>query len=162
MNHRNIYRSQTMLALFLWVGLGCVSSANAQTYKWTDEQGRVHFSDSPPATQNNKVEELDIQVNQLKFDPKVHERRKSQNKLLNLITEERQTKQKAASVKKRKDAKLALQCERLRAKYQRYKHAGAVYRRDKEDPKERVFFNDQERANFLKGIGKKISDNCKG
>jgi glutaredoxin len=34
--------------------------ANAQVYKWTDEQDKVHFGDKPPA--QDKVESLDEQV----------------------------------------------------------------------------------------------------
>jgi glutaredoxin len=39
-------------------------SASAGVYKWADEQGRIHYSDSPPAeVKSNKV---DIKINSIK------------------------------------------------------------------------------------------------
>ncbi|MCW8882714.1 MAG: DUF4124 domain-containing protein [Sedimenticola sp.] len=34
---------------------------NAEIYKWTDEQGKVHFSDSKPATRS--VEQVELKIN---------------------------------------------------------------------------------------------------
>jgi len=167
----NLSRRLGLLAA-LWFGasgfvtlgfmlLGFAGTVQGQTYKWTDEDGRVHFSDSPPKEQKKDLEEVDIQVNQLKYDPLVHERRKSQKKLLNAIVEEKQAKQKAEQERKNKAAKEKHKCDQLRAQYQRYKYAGAVYRRDRENPAERIFYSDEERAAYLSDIQKKISKNCK-
>lgn len=157
----NLSRPLGLLAVFWFVTLGFAGIVQGQTYKWTDEEGRVHFSDSPPKEQNKGLEEVDIQVNQLKYDPKVHERRKSQKKLLNTMVEEKQVKHKAELERKNKEAKEKRKCDQSRAQYQRYKYAGAVYRRDKENPAERVFYSDEEREAYLRDIQKKIAINCK-
>jgi len=38
-----------------------VFTAQAGVYKWTDDQGRVHYSDAPPAT--GQAEQLKIRIN---------------------------------------------------------------------------------------------------
>jgi len=40
-------KKKLLFALFFWVVVS-VSGSNAQSYKWVDDQGDVHFSDSPP------------------------------------------------------------------------------------------------------------------
>lgn len=37
------------------------AGAQAEVYKWTDEQGRVHYSDKPPAS--GKAEQVKIRIN---------------------------------------------------------------------------------------------------
>ncbi len=37
------------LALFALFTLACCSAQAAEMYKWTDDKGRVHYSDKPPA-----------------------------------------------------------------------------------------------------------------
>lgn len=37
-----------MKKTLLWLCLGCIGLAQAQTYRWVDEQGRVHYGDRPP------------------------------------------------------------------------------------------------------------------
>lgn len=47
------------LIILLSMMLVSFSTANAEVYKWVDEDGNVHFSDSPPPKQ--KTEEVRIQ-----------------------------------------------------------------------------------------------------
>ena len=51
MNHRLITRQRTAAALTLGIGLLLVASASAQVYRSVGADGRVTFSDTPPATQ---------------------------------------------------------------------------------------------------------------
>lgn len=41
--------------------LALAPAAQAGVYKWTDEQGRVHYSDTPPA--KGKAEEVKVRIN---------------------------------------------------------------------------------------------------
>jgi len=43
---------KSVVAILLMLGCGC---AQADVYKWTDEHGEVHFSETPPAGQAEKV-----------------------------------------------------------------------------------------------------------
>lgn len=44
--------------LLIAVLMGATGLAAAQTYKWTDENGKVHFSDTPPA--ERKAEQIKV------------------------------------------------------------------------------------------------------
>ncbi len=39
----------------------CSYSAHAEIYKWTDEHGKAHFTDKPPA--GKKTEEIELKIN---------------------------------------------------------------------------------------------------
>lgn len=41
--------------------LSVAAPATAEIFKWTDEQGKVHFTDSPPKDQ--RVEQVEVKVN---------------------------------------------------------------------------------------------------
>jgi glutaredoxin len=57
------------LLLFLMAVMAC-SSIHADMYKWTDENGKVHYSDSPPPA-GKKVKKLDLKVNSISGPPVV-------------------------------------------------------------------------------------------
>jgi glutaredoxin len=40
--------------------LACAASAGAQLYRWTDEKGKVHFSDTPPPAGAREVRRKDV------------------------------------------------------------------------------------------------------
>lgn len=42
---------------WLWLVLLCAGLAQAQTYRWVDKDGRVHYGDHPPPTAAGKVQE---------------------------------------------------------------------------------------------------------
>ena len=48
-------------ASLLWCLALLPAAAQAGVYKWTDDQGRVHYSDAPPAT--GKSEEVKVRIN---------------------------------------------------------------------------------------------------
>ena len=48
---------RTVLFLFLATAAGCVL---AQQYRWTDEKGGVHYSDTPPPTSAKSVQKKDL------------------------------------------------------------------------------------------------------
>ena len=55
--------SRGVLVLALWVLLAGASGAHAQTYRWQDEQGRIHFTDDPsdvPPRFRTQVEQLEL------------------------------------------------------------------------------------------------------
>jgi len=53
--------SRTLLNVAIVVLAGCAStSVVAQIYKWVDENGQIHFTDSPPTDKGTAVE-LDVQ-----------------------------------------------------------------------------------------------------
>lgn len=57
------------LLTFTLIALLCISSASeayeGKIYKWTDKNGKLHFSDKPPKDQSLKVEEQKIDSSKL-------------------------------------------------------------------------------------------------
>jgi glutaredoxin len=58
----NIMRNVVLLVV---ISLLCALSAAAGVYKWTDSDGRVHYSDSPP--ENAKARKVDAKINTIKL-----------------------------------------------------------------------------------------------
>jgi glutaredoxin len=49
------------VTLFVTGFLMMIGNADAEIYKWKDEQGKIHFSDQPSVT--NEVDEVTVRVN---------------------------------------------------------------------------------------------------
>ena len=59
---------KTRLVLLLILGLLLPHMANAELYRWVDEHGTMHFTDSPP--EHVKAKKLNLQINSYQ-SPKV-------------------------------------------------------------------------------------------
>lgn len=145
--------------LAMLVSVACV----AETYKWTDENGRVHFSDTPPADKSESakaVEKIEINVNQMKYDPRVQERRKKQKVLLQAIEEEDKLAfEKAEKIRMEKEQRQA-ECDSLKARYKKIKYAGALYWKGEAGNDERTFLEHEERAAYEKNLQEQIKEKC--
>ena len=51
---RNLF---LLVSIMLSIATTC---AHAQMYKWTDEKGRVHYTDRPPAKKNTTAMDIDV------------------------------------------------------------------------------------------------------
>jgi len=84
------------MRIFVWTGLMvlCSITANAQIYKWVDENGKTQYTDQPPPTAVKEEQRL-----QIKSAPMTgsHESGKSRN-----LTEERLEFDKRQQQKKKK------------------------------------------------------------
>ena len=56
--YRKRYAQSMFRTIIACTFLACVAAGHAQVYRWTDEQGNLHFSDSPPESRD--FEEVDI------------------------------------------------------------------------------------------------------
>ena len=52
-----------MKAGFLVAGFFCASAALAQQYRWVDDKGRVHYTDTPPPPAAKSVEKKNLKGN---------------------------------------------------------------------------------------------------
>ncbi|MCR8923619.1 DUF4124 domain-containing protein [Dasania sp. GY-MA-18] len=86
----------------------------AQVYKWVDEQGNVHYSDSKPAQQN--VEEKHFPTGQSSIDPELESYRQAIKK--NELARQRQRayQQQQQAETKEKAKKRKRYCDNLKAK----------------------------------------------
>jgi hypothetical protein len=86
-------------------GLLTAVAATAEIYRWTDENGRVHFSDKPPRDQ--QAEKIGDKTRPVNVDTSRAEREKL-NKLFAPETPEEQ------QLRRQREARLAAQAEKRR------------------------------------------------
>ncbi len=117
----------------LFVAMVLGASAQAQIYKWTDSEGRVHFSDQAPADQSStsvNVREVPTETGEQDLSEQEHLER--QKRLARVLEEERLEKEQAQAAREADLAKKAAYCERLRNRLQRMDQASRVYSEQKD------------------------------
>ena len=116
----------------------------AEVYRWTDEQGRVHYGERPPA---QGAERLDLPATgspSTTPDASATERRARQQRLLDAYAYERERKQAAQAEAAAREQELAQECARLQRYWRRLSFSGPIY--IKGDAGERRYLSDQQRA----------------
>lgn len=132
---------QTRLALLL---LGWTSLASAAgIYKWTDEQGRVHYSEHLPT--HVPAQEMQLKDVPLVTAPAEDEagRRDMEQRLLRAFDEERAQKKAQEQARREEQLTRARRCTQARERVQQYETAGSLYDMDKQG--NRRTLNDAER-----------------
>lgn len=151
----------------------CALPAQADTYKWTDAGGQVHFGDTPPAGARNVVNLSPAATGSASSSAGSHtaepaaakpvpdnsgrsmlERHKRMADILQQENEEREAAEKKAAEEK---AERQRHCNILR-NYQKTMSGGRVY--DLDEKGERVFLDDQKRAELEENINSRISESC--
>lgn len=115
----------------------CLSGtlAHAEIYRWTDDQGRVHFGERPPAG----AERVDVRPQVVERDPATREREQRSERFFQARREEReQEQQRLAQSQAERDE----QCRALRLQLQRLEHGGTFFRTDASG--ERHYYSDAE------------------
>lgn len=92
------YYGVIVLFYLLLANIAYVPGISAEIYKWTDENGNVHYADSP-GIQN--AEKIEIKKSQAE-DPRLRRQRKRQLRMLEIYHEERQEKQQLLAKAKQK------------------------------------------------------------
>jgi hypothetical protein len=122
------------------------SGAQAEVYRWVDDQGQVHFEDrsrsqsaggsrsyAPPAAT---------------VDNNTPQRMEKTRKLLNAYQEERRQAREQKDKQQEQQKKRAQQCARARDNLRQYERYGSIYRLD--ETGKRVYLSDGEREALIK------------
>lgn len=147
-----------MLVPMLFTGI-----VHATTYKWVDEEGKVHFSDNyhPNATiQKLPSSHGPGSTQQQETQDNLHKLLERQQRQLEIHNEERQEAQEKKRAEQQKAEKLKKQCLYLRDELKAYQDGYALYRLDEKG--ERVFLSDEERNKDMEKLSKDIASYCKG
>ncbi|RKZ49965.1 MAG: hypothetical protein DRQ48_04070 [Gammaproteobacteria bacterium] len=120
--------------------LFCVSNANAEVYKWTDENGKVVYGDKPRSSDADKIKIKSAPVQ----DPVVQGRNERQNKLLNVMQQERDERNVLKKEEKGKKEEQMKICAEARKELQEIKDASFLYR-PTDDPNNPEIITDEER-----------------
>ena len=135
--------------------LFCVSHANAEVYKWIDENGKVVYGDKPTSSDADKIKIKSSPVQ----DPVVQGRNEKQNKLLNVMQQERDERNDLKKEEKGKKEEQMKICADARKELQEIKDASYLYR-ETDDPNNPEIITDEERKAEQLKYEKFIKKNC--
>ena len=142
-----------------FVVLACVlaaASAQAQVYKWVDENGKVQYGDRPP----DKAKAAPVGVMPGPADARVAKPDDWKQKDLEFqrrkIERERQEQGPRAQ---QADANRAAQCSDSRRRLGLLQEQIPIYQRNEKG--ERVYIEDQDRARMMDELRASIAENCR-
>jgi hypothetical protein len=128
---------------------------SAETYRWVDAQGQVHFEDRSQAQSGRDARSYRPPAAAAE-DPQ--QRLDKTRKLLNAYQAERQQAREQQEEQKQELAKRTRQCAIARDKLRQYQQYGGIYRLD--DDGKRVYLSDQERDVLIKRSQDEIARWC--
>jgi len=134
-------------------------AAHAGVYKWVDENGKVHYGDSPQASQPTVEMNVDDSTPAPSSSDDVLSREEKRERLLQSMEEDRLEKQEKRDEQKAVNEKNRQRCNRYRDLMRRYERARALYKLDKEG--NRVYMPDGDRARAMKNLQAKIKKYCR-
>ncbi|MGI1679626.1 MAG: DUF4124 domain-containing protein [Cellvibrionaceae bacterium] len=145
--------------LFLFAILFCSSSymplATAEIYKWTDEKGKIHFSDKPPA--NKKAEDITESTTKTNVDTSQNEQYKL-NKIFAKETEgEKQSRLRETQQAQKEKIEMKRRCTKAK-KNLKFLREERFYTLD-ENGKENTM-SERERNELAKEYNQLIKQNC--
>jgi hypothetical protein len=146
-------RAALLLALLLFAGI-----VSGQMYRWTDEHGRTHFSDRPPA--NLDADEMDApQASVIETDAETRGRQERLQRLQRAQQEKQQVEDQQASEQDRQRRQhFAPLCQKARIDLQRMQ--GRVMYRNPDGSLRDVSL--AEVARDKEQLEQWIEHNCKG
>jgi hypothetical protein len=156
-----IYKILTLLAptirilgtlLFI---LPFAASTSAEIYRWTDAQGKTHFSEHPPENRV-KSEEVSSKLPPLNRDSSAEETKKLQLLFKGATPEEEAHQQQEKAHQQQRDQQKNLACNKAKKKLIRIR--GRVYFTDA-DGKE-VVISEKERQQRVTRLEKEIQHRC--
>jgi len=127
----------------------------ADIYQWTDENGKVHFSDKPPRDQH--AENITDTTDHINTDTSARERKKVGELFAPPTAEEkRYQQQQAQNLAKEKQAKQQY-CERLNKELRFFKNERFYWVDDKGNSSDA---SEDERRDIIGKLEKAIKENC--
>ncbi|CAM3592848.1 DUF4124 domain-containing protein [Parendozoicomonas haliclonae] len=138
------------IALVLVVTLMPLSLAQAEIYKWVDEDGNVHFTDKQHSQSNAR--EVELKKSNDYRGSNIYREQKSR---FQAMDHERNIKKQA---KQKKKQSMAKQCEYARYKLGRTETASYVF--DIDDKGERIIYTEEQRQQAASKWRSFIDRNC--
>ena len=151
-------RDASLLACGMALALGATLAAADQVYKWTDSQGHVHFSQTPPASTTAGVQPMNVA-------PPPPDPQSLQNQQ-NLVQAQQDQQQKAKDEadKNKPDPKAEAakkqRCDGLRSRLVMLQQMGRVASTDAQGNV--TFLDDDARAKQITAIQGQIAKDCGG
>jgi hypothetical protein len=143
------------LAWFWWVICALPLDALAEVYKWTDDQGQVHYTQSPPAGGGTAdvikpPPKVDTEGALKKLEDQKKQAETQRESQLKAAEEKKKTEQAAAGREK--------QCEEARSRLAGLTNAPRIYKFDPQG--NRQWMDDAERQSAIAETQKNITEFC--
>ncbi len=140
----------------LFMGL---SVAQAQIYKWVDDNGQVHYSEQAPDRQRAAQE-----IRLPRHAPPTatvspEQRKQKRDNLLRAFDEERKLRKQAKAKKNQQDVRRQHNCILARDKLKNYQRATVLY--DLDETGKRIYLSDAQRSRAEANLKSKISEWCR-
>jgi len=132
------------LLTLLFCSLMGLSAAAAEVFRWTDENGQVHFSQRPPPNGAHRMDLPDTEKGSVSSDNGLEERRRRERRLLEAYDYERAQKKARQAREANAQQELAVQCARLQRYWRSLSFPGPVYLKGQDG--EREYLDDGQRA----------------
>ena len=145
------YLALGFLLLFSWQPVG------AGIYQWTDQQGRVHFSDRPVDAGSKEIR-VNSKPSSSNPAESQAERQKIQQRMLDIYQEERLQKREVAEERKQAKKQKVVKCREARSRYDRLNNAGGIYNYD--DSGERRYLSEAERERYIAKVKNDVKHWC--
>lgn len=150
------------MRFFLFVIIVVFSTHSyAEIYKWVDENGQTHYSQSPP-DKNAREITLPPSSAQPGEKEKIQQRLQEQEKFLRALDEERQYQKKLADEEEKRQQQIKAHekyCREMRLELQDMERGGVVwYELDKNG--ERVFLSEEEVETKKQDLRQRIKKDC--
>ena len=132
-----------------------INYANSEVYKWIDENGKTVYGDKP-VSENADV----VKIRKKPATDKAYQQRiEKQQKLLDVMQDERNEKVAAEKEEQKKKEEQKIQCAKLKKELQESKDASALYE-ETDDPNNPRILSNEEREEEISKYVKHIQDNC--
>lgn len=128
---------------------------HAEVYKWIDENGKTVYGDKP-VTENANVVKIKKKPT---TDKTYQERIEKQQKLLDVMQDERAEKKASQKQEQAKKEQQQQQCAKLRKELRQAKDASMLYEKT-DDPDNPRIYSDEERQIEISKYEKYIKENC--
>ena len=146
------YFSKLLVVLF---GFGLVINAESAVYRWVDENGNVHYGDSPARPSNAEKVET---VTAPKADKFAEERFKRQQEYLKSLESEAKPTKLTKEQKARSEKVRLENCKQVQENLQTLQTLGRIF---KELPNgERQFLDDTEKQKEIKIATEQVAEYC--
>ncbi len=145
-----------MKTAFFVLLMFCYTNTMAEIYKWTDEQGNVHYSDKP--VQDN-AQQLQIKTEDSnKSRMTQQERLERRQRLLQAYDEDRANKKETEAREQKQKENLQRQCVVAKDRLARYERSRGIYDLDKDG--NRVMLSDKDQQQMKETLRQQINQHC--
>ena len=127
-----------------------LSAQAADVYRWTDENGQVHFGQRPPPGGGQRMELPDSGTLNSYGDSELQQRRERERRLLDNYEYEREQKKARQAREENKRRAVAEDCRRLQNYWRRLSFEGPIYIR--REGGRRDYLSDEQRMAEKKRI----------